>query len=65
MTKTILSRSIRADKHAYRKKVLDRVCEEISYVAKSSINGTVPYEYTHKLVKDLKKEEPWLTRNIW
>ena len=64
MSKLSLNKSLRADKKIYREKVLERLCCEISYNAKSSKNGKVPYGLVNKLVKQMEDQEPWVTRNV-
>ncbi len=58
-----LSKLLRAEKMRYRKKILDRLCTEISTAAKCSKNGKVPYGFVNKLLQQSKREEPWINRN--
>ena len=64
MSKMSLSKTICADKRAYRKKVLDRICDKVNFAAKSSITGKAPYGYTQKLLKEIQEEESWLILNM-
>ena len=64
MSKSSLSISLRADKKAYRDKVIKRLCDEIKYAAQSSINGKIPYGFIKKLLNETKEEEPWINRNL-
>ena len=64
MVKSNLSKSLRADKKAYREKVLRRLCDEINYAAITSKNGKVPYGFYKKILAEIKDEEPWVNRNL-
>ena len=64
MSKSSLSKLLRANKKEYREKVLEWLCREISYTAKSSKNVKVPHGHVNKLGKQMEDEEPWVTRNV-
>ena len=64
MTKLQLSKSLRAEKRAYRNNIIETLCKEILNAAKTSTNGRVPYGFVNKLVKQSSKEEPWINRNV-
>ena len=64
MSKSDLSKSLRADRKAYRDKVIHRLCSEIRYAAGSSMNGKIPYGFLNKLLKDIQIEEPWVTHSM-
>ena len=64
MSKSSLSKSLRADKKAYRDKVIRRLCDEINYAARSSINGKIPHGFIKKIIDETKVEEPWINRNL-
>ena len=51
MSKMDLSKSLRADRKAYRDKVMQRLCSEIRYAEGTSINGKIPYGFLNKLLK--------------
>ena len=58
-----LCKSLRDEKKKYRQKILHKLCCEISYAAKSSKNGKIPYGFVKKMVEETKDEEPWINRN--
>ena len=58
MLKSNLSKSLRADKKAYREKVLKRLCDEINYTAITSKNVKVPYGFYKKILAEIKEEKP-------
>ena len=64
MSKLDLSKSLRADRKAYRDKVMQRLCSEIRYAEGTSINGKIPYGFLNKLLKEIQIEEPWVTRSM-
>lgn len=64
MLKSNLSKSLRAEKKAYREKVLTRLCDEINYAAITAKNGKVPYGFYKKIIAEIKDEEPWVNRNL-
>ena len=64
MLKSNLSKSLRADKKAYREKVLKRLCDEINYAAITSKFGKVPYGFYKKILAEIKAEEPWVNHNL-
>ena len=64
MVKSNLSKSLRADRKAYRDKVLERLCLEIKYAATASTNGKVPYGFVNKILSEIQVEEPWVTRSM-
>lgn len=64
MSNSSLSKSLRADKKAYREKVIERLCCEMDYAARSSPNGKVPYGFIKKILEEIKDEEPWVNRNL-
>ena len=64
MVKSNLSKSLRADRKAYRDKVLERLCSEITYAARTSTNGKVPYVFLNKILTEIQIEEPWVTRSM-
>ena len=64
MVKSNLSKSLRADRKAYRDKVLERLCSEIKYAATASTNGKVPYGFVNKILSEIQVEEPWVTRSM-
>ena len=64
MGKSQLSESLRAEKKAYRKNIIDCICNEISNAAKKSSNGKVPYGFINKLIEQSVEEEPWINWNV-
>jgi len=64
MLNLCLRKSLRADKKAYRNKVIERLCAEMDYAARSSPNGNVPYGFIKKILEEIKDEEPWVNRNL-
>ena len=63
-SKSKLSKSLCEERRKYREKVLHSLCTEISYAAKTSKNGRVPYGLINKLISQTKNEEPWINRNV-
>ena len=64
MGKSQLSESLRAEKKAYRKNIIDSICNEISNAAKKSSNGKVPYGFINKLIEQSVEEEPCINWNL-
>ena len=64
MSKLDLSKSLRADRKAYRGKVMERLCSEICYAEGTSTNGKIPYGFLNKLLNEVQIEEPWVTRSM-
>ena len=64
MSKLDLSKSLQADRKAYRDKVMERLCLEIRYAEGTSTNGKIPYGFLNKLLNEVQIEEPWVTRSM-
>ena len=59
-----LCKSLREEQRKYRKKILHKLCSEISYTSKTSKIGKIPYGFVNKMVQQAKIQEPWITRNV-
>ena len=46
-----------------RDNVLNNICYEMDYLAKTTKNGRVPYGNVGRLLEDNKVDNPWLTRD--
>ena len=59
-----LSKSLCEERRKYRKKILHKLCSEISYASKTSKNDKIPYGFVNKMVQQGKIQEPWISRNV-
>jgi len=47
-----------------RSKFIENICNEMYEASMTSKNKKVPWGFVSKLLKDAKKEEPWVTKNM-
>ena len=64
MASSELGDSLKVASRKLRNKFLEEIAEVIYHAASSSKNGKVPWGFSAKILKESRKQEPWVTKNM-
>ena len=64
MASSELRDTLKGASRDFRNKFLEQIAEQIHSAASSSEDGKVPWGFSSKILKESRKQKPWVTKNM-